>query len=89
MRREERGERLDEQSHELCVDLTWQLHADGRIVETLRRPLTVILYDMTLRRPWTVVLYDMFDPDEIFALTRAANPAELVTEFLAEDPEGH
>ncbi|HUR03328.1 MAG TPA: hypothetical protein VM347_12360 [Nonomuraea sp.] len=72
---DERGERLDEQFHELCVDLARQLHTDGRIVETLGRPLPV-------------VLYDMFNPDEMFALTRAANPAELVTEFLAEDPEG-
>ena len=73
---DERGERLDEQFHELCVDLARQLHADGRIVETLGRPLPV-------------VLYDMFNPDEMFAMTRAANPAELVAEFLAADPERH
>ncbi|MEU4235167.1 hypothetical protein AB0F17_63795 [Nonomuraea sp. NPDC026600] len=71
---DERGERLDEQFHELCVDLARQLHADGQIAETLGRPLPV-------------VLYDMFNPDEMFALTRVANPAELVTEFLAADPE--
>lgn len=73
---DERGERFDEQFHELCVDLARRLHTDGRIVEALGRPLPV-------------VLYDMFNPDEMFALTRAANPAELVAEFLTEDPGGH
>ncbi|WP_181958074.1 hypothetical protein [Nonomuraea mesophila] len=72
--RDERDERLDQQFHELCVDLARWLHDGGRIVETLGRPLPV-------------VLYDMFDPDEMFALTRAANPPELVEEFLTEDPE--
>ncbi|MEU9116775.1 hypothetical protein AB0D04_34755 [Streptomyces sp. NPDC048483] len=71
---DERGERLDEQFHELCVDLARQLHADGRIAAALGRPLPV-------------VLYDMFQPDEMFTLTRAANPAELVAEFLTEDPD--
>ncbi|MGP3933381.1 hypothetical protein [Nonomuraea sp. KM88] len=73
--RDERGERLDQQFHGLCVDLARRLHADGRIVGTFGRALPV-------------VLYDMFNPDEMFALTRAANPAELVAEFLAEDQEG-
>ncbi|MGW5867264.1 hypothetical protein ACWFRJ_34490 [Streptomyces sp. NPDC055239] len=72
---DERGEQLAEQFHELCVDLARQLHTDGRLVSAFGRPLPVILYDM-------------FDPDEMFALTRAANPPELVTEFLSEDPEG-
>ncbi|MFJ9418976.1 hypothetical protein ACIRPT_33180 [Streptomyces sp. NPDC101227] len=72
---DERGEQLDAQFRELCVELARQLHSDGRIVGTLGRPLPV-------------VLYDMFNPDEMFAMTRAANPAELITEFLSEDPEG-
>lgn len=73
---DERGERLDEQFHELCVDVARRLHVDGQIVKVLGRPLPVIIYDM-------------FNPDEMFALTRAANPAELVAEFLTEDPERH
>ncbi|WP_367048080.1 hypothetical protein [Streptomyces sp. Je 1-332] len=52
-----------------------QLHAEGRLVSALGRPLPVILYDLS-------------DPDETFALTRAANPPELVAEFLSEDPQG-
>ncbi|MFI9050800.1 hypothetical protein [Streptomyces sp. NPDC053427] len=72
---DERGERLDEQFHELCVDLARQLHSDDRIVTGLGRPLPVILYDM-------------FDPDGMFTLTRDANPADLVAEFLTQDPEG-
>lgn len=72
---DERGEALAEQFHELCVDLARGLHADGRIVGVLGRPVPVILYDM-------------FDRDAMFALTRAANPPELVTEFLSEDPQG-
>lgn len=72
--RDERDEQLDDQFHTLCVDVARQLHTDGQIVKVLGRPLPVILYDM-------------FDPDEMFALTKAANPAELVTEFLTEDPE--
>jgi hypothetical protein len=74
--RDERGERLDERFHELCVDLARQLHTEGQIVKALGRPMPVILYDM-------------FNPDEMFALTKAANPAELITEFLTEDPEEH
>ncbi|MFF1696257.1 hypothetical protein ACFVXC_21965 [Streptomyces sp. NPDC058257] len=70
---DERGEQLAERFHELCVDLARQLHTDGWLVSALGRPLPVILYDM-------------FDPDEMFALTRAANPPELVTEFLSEEP---
>jgi hypothetical protein len=72
--RDERGERLDERFRELCVDLARRLHTDGRIAEVLGRPLPVILYDM-------------FDPDGMFALTRAANPVDLVAEFLSADPE--
>ena len=68
---DERGEQLAEQFHELCVDLARQLHAEGQLVSALGRPVPVILYDM-------------FDPDEMFALTRAANPPELVTEFLRD-----
>jgi hypothetical protein len=30
----------------------------------------------------------MFDPDAMFALTAAANPANLITEFMTEDPAG-
>ncbi|MDG4864254.1 hypothetical protein P8605_39545 [Streptomyces sp. T-3] len=69
---EDRDERLTEEFRELCVDLARQLQSDGRIAATLGRPLPVILYDM-------------FDPDAMFALTRAANPAELVGEFLSEE----
>ncbi|MGW6060511.1 hypothetical protein [Streptomyces sp. NPDC055189] len=72
---DERGEQLADQFSELCVDLARQLHTDGHLVSIFGRPLPVILYDM-------------FDPDAMFALTRAANPPELVTEFLSEDPDG-
>ncbi|MGK5551989.1 hypothetical protein ACSNOI_10280 [Actinomadura kijaniata] len=68
--RDERDERLEARFHELCVDLARDLHAGGRIVETLGRPLPVILYDM-------------FNPDEMFALTKAANPAALVADFMS------
>ncbi|TGB10321.1 hypothetical protein E2651_14870 [Streptomyces sp. MZ04] len=71
--REERDERLAEEFHQLCVDVARELHAEGHLVRALGRPLPVILYDM-------------FDPEEMFALTRAANPPELVAEFLSEDP---
>ncbi|MGW7081276.1 hypothetical protein [Streptomyces sp. NPDC054866] len=71
---DERGEALAEQFHELCVDVARRLHEDGHLVSAFGRPLPVILYDM-------------FDPDEMFALTRAANPPGLVTEFLSEDPQ--
>lgn len=70
---EVRDERLTEEFRELCVAVARQLHRDGRIAAALGRPLPVILYDM-------------FDPDAMFALTRAANPAELITEFLSEEP---
>lgn len=72
---DERGEQLDQQFHALCVDVAWQLHTDGQITKVLGRPVPVILYDM-------------FNPDEMFALTKAANPADLVAELLTEDPEG-
>ncbi|MEV0321612.1 hypothetical protein ACIBKX_15705 [Streptomyces sp. NPDC050658] len=71
--RDERDERLAGQFHELCVDIARELHEEGRIVDALGRPLPVILYDM-------------FDPDETFALTEAANPPELVAEFLGVAP---
>jgi hypothetical protein len=74
--RDERGEQLENQFHMLCVDVARQLHTDGRIAKVLRRPVPVILYDM-------------FNPDEMFALTKAANPAELVAEFLTEDQEAY
>lgn len=73
--RDARDERLDAEFHGLCVDLARQLHTGGRIAARLGRPVPVILYDM-------------FQPDEMFALTRAANPADLVAEFLTQDPEG-
>jgi hypothetical protein len=74
--RDERGEQLDDQFHVLCVEVARRLHTDGQIAKALGRPLPVILYDM-------------FNPDEMFALTKAANPAELVAEFLTVDSEGH
>ncbi|MGI5349075.1 hypothetical protein ACQEU8_12900 [Streptomyces sp. CA-250714] len=70
---DERAELLDTRFHELCVDLARQLHADGDLVRALGRPVPV-------------VLYDMFAPDEMFALTRAANPPELVVDFLSGEP---
>ncbi|MFI6092829.1 hypothetical protein [Streptomyces sp. NPDC051218] len=72
---EERGDALMEEFHAVCVDVARRLHTDGHLVGALGRPLPVILYDMS-------------DPDEMFALTRAANPPELVAEFLSEDPQG-
>jgi hypothetical protein len=68
-----RGERLDGRFRDLCVDVARRLHAGGHVVTALGRPLPVILYDM-------------FDPDAMFALTPAANPPDLITEFMTEDP---
>ncbi|MEU5836501.1 hypothetical protein ABZ820_22910 [Streptomyces diacarni] len=62
--------RLDGAFRALCVDVAAELHADGDLVRALGRPLPVILYDM-------------FDPEEMFALSGAANPPELVADFLS------
>lgn len=64
-----------EEFHAACVDVARRLHTEGHLVGAFGRPLPVILYDMS-------------DPDEMFALTRAANPPELVAEFLNEDAQG-
>ncbi|WP_329439615.1 hypothetical protein OG906_02795 [Streptomyces sp. NBC_01426] len=72
---EERAERLDAAFHALCVDLARELHEGGHLVAALGRPVPV-------------VLYDMFAPDEMFELTRAANPPELVADFLSGEQEG-
>lgn len=66
-------ERLVTWFYEVCVGAARHLHESGRIIEALGRPVPVILYDM-------------FDPDVMFELTSAANPAELITEFMAEGP---
>ncbi|MGW1810448.1 hypothetical protein [Streptomyces sp. NPDC002078] len=70
---DDRDERLVEWFYEVCVAAARHLHDSGRILEALGRPVPVILYDM-------------FDPDAMFRLTSHANPAELVTEFMTEDP---
>ncbi|MFI5631844.1 hypothetical protein ACIA8E_21210 [Streptomyces sp. NPDC051664] len=70
---DERDELLVEWFYEVCVGAARRLHGSGRIVEVLGRPVPVILYDM-------------FDPDAMFELTSDANPAELVAEFMTEDP---
>ncbi|MFF3431899.1 hypothetical protein [Streptomyces sp. NPDC002602] len=72
---EERAERLDAAFRALCVDLARELHEGGHLVAVLGRSVPVILYDM-------------FAPDEMFELTRAANPPELVADFLAGEREG-
>jgi hypothetical protein len=72
---EEQQEQLCREFHSLCVDLACRLHADGTIVETLGRPVPI-------------VLYDMFAPGEEFALTKAANPPELVEGYLSVLDEG-
>ncbi|MFF8407526.1 hypothetical protein ACF06P_38570 [Streptomyces sp. NPDC015684] len=71
----ERGERLAAWFGRVCVAAARHLHEDGVIARALGRPVPVILYDM-------------FDPDAMFALTSGANPAELVAEFMTEDPDG-
>ncbi|WUW19503.1 hypothetical protein OG521_01385 [Streptomyces sp. NBC_01463] len=68
-----RDDLLIEWFHEVCVGAARRLHLSGRIVEALGRPTPVILYDM-------------FEPDAMFELTSAANPAELVADFMREDP---
>ncbi|WP_225826479.1 hypothetical protein [Streptomyces naphthomycinicus] len=70
---DDHDERLAEWFREVCVAAARHLHHSGRIVEALGRPVPVILYDM-------------FDPDAMFGLTSAANPADLIAEFLAEAP---
>ncbi|MGW7260734.1 hypothetical protein [Streptomyces sp. NPDC054834] len=70
---DDRPERLVEWFYDVCVGAARHLHDSGRIVEVLGRPVPVILYDM-------------FDPDVMFGLTADANPGELVTEFMAEEP---
>ncbi|MEU2722314.1 hypothetical protein [Streptomyces smyrnaeus] len=67
---DERAELLDAEFHQLCVEVARQLHTDGDLVRALGRPVPVILYDM-------------FDPEAMFALTRAANPPELAADFLS------
>ncbi|WP_256339312.1 MULTISPECIES: hypothetical protein [unclassified Streptomyces] len=71
----DRDERLAAWFCQVCVAAARHLHEDGVIVRALGRPVPVILYDM-------------FDPDAMFALTACANPAELVAEFMAQDPGG-
>ncbi|MBO8191063.1 hypothetical protein ITI46_05030 [Streptomyces oryzae] len=71
---DEREELLCTRFHELCVDTARHLHAEGHLVRALGRPVPVLLYNM-------------FDPDAMFSLTEAANPPELVAEFLSEDPD--
>ncbi|MFE9636456.1 hypothetical protein [Streptomyces sp. NPDC006463] len=66
----ERAERLDSDFRGLCVGLARELHEGGHLTAALGRAVPVILYDM-------------FDPEEMFALTRAANPPELIADFLA------
>ncbi|MEU9478066.1 hypothetical protein [Streptomyces sp. NPDC048191] len=68
----DRPELLVEWFYEVCVAAARHLHDSGRIVETLGRPVPVILYDM-------------FDPDAMFRLTSHANPAELIGEFMSGD----
>lgn len=70
---DDRHEQLVEWFYEVCVAAARHLHDSGRIAEVLGRPAPVILYDM-------------FDPDAMFRLTSEANPAELVTEFMTQDP---
>ncbi|MGW6838593.1 hypothetical protein ACWGCI_35040 [Streptomyces sp. NPDC054949] len=67
---EGRAERLDAEFRALCVDLARELHEGGHLVGTLGRSVPV-------------VLYDMFAPDEMFELTRAANPPEVAAGFLS------
>ncbi|MER6026190.1 hypothetical protein [Streptomyces sp. NPDC001851] len=67
-----RHEKLVEWFYDVCVAAARHLHDSGRIIQTLGRPVPVILYDM-------------FAPDAMFRLTSQANPAELVAEFLSED----
>lgn len=67
---EERAERLDADFRALCVDLARELHEGGHLVGALGRSVPV-------------VLYDMFAPDEMFELTRAANPPEVTAGFLS------
>jgi hypothetical protein len=69
----DRPEQLVEWFYEVCVAAARHLHDTGRIVQALGRPVPVILYDM-------------FDPDAMFRLTSAANPAALVADFMADAP---
>ncbi|MFE4449235.1 hypothetical protein [Streptomyces sp. NPDC056796] len=55
---DDQGERLADRFHEMCVGAARRLHGSERIVESLGRPVLVILYDL-------------FDPDAMSALTRA------------------
>jgi hypothetical protein len=66
----ERDVQLSEWFYELCVAAARHLHTTGAVARALGRPVPV-------------VLYDMFEPDATFELTAAANPADLVADFLA------
>ncbi|MEW2178653.1 hypothetical protein AB0890_20280 [Streptomyces sp. NPDC005406] len=68
-----RDELLVSWFYEVCVGAARRLHGSGRLVQVLGRPVPVILYDM-------------FDPDAMFELTSAANPAGLVAEFMTGAP---
>ncbi|MFF3018907.1 hypothetical protein [Streptomyces sp. NPDC057939] len=67
---DERAERLRSEFRDLCVGLARHLHDGGHLTAALGRAVPVILYDM-------------FDPEDMFAMTRAANPAALITDFLS------
>lgn len=56
--------------HDAVIDLARHLHADGVIERVLGRPLPVVVFDMS-RPGW-----------ELHA-TEAANPPELIEEFMA------
>ncbi|MFW5418062.1 hypothetical protein J0910_15730 [Nocardiopsis sp. CNT-189] len=67
---EDAEERLTSRFDDLCVDLARHLHESGSLERILGRPVPI-------------VLYDMFRGDTETALTKAANPPELLTGFLS------
>lgn len=67
---EARGERLNQYFADACIGLARHLHATGLIEKILGRPLPVVIFDMDCGG-WEV------------EATQAANPPELIADFLA------
>ncbi|MFI0716349.1 hypothetical protein ACH4SK_38280 [Streptomyces inhibens] len=65
-----RNELLELHFDEACIDLARHLHSSGRITEILGRPVPI-------------VLFDMYRAGYEETLTEAANPPEVVADYLA------
>jgi hypothetical protein len=67
--RDARDDQLVLRFDDICIDTARRLRADGRLEETLGRPVPIVLFDMD-RPGWEV------------EATEAANPAEAIADFI-------